>query len=219
MSRTYKDRPRWVKKTDPAYRPYIDHDHRNGECIEETAEYIRLSQDSRAEKPWKHRPRCKKYREEEYFCTPDNPEVAYSSIRWSRNGIARTMRIYCWRDQWVAYDEESDRYVGFVLRKCKGHTRKVYDESLPCVCDNYMNLPRPTCWVEFPDSVRKTNLWTRSSPPSSIVRERYHAPERRRSRDTLRGIAKEYNTFGDLDDITDDYFSRPARNSVKWDWY
>lgn len=213
MSRTYKDRPFWVKKSDPAYRPYIDHDHRNGECIEETAEYIRLSQDSSAEKPWNHRPRCKKYREEEYFCTPENPATTFT--KWGTRSRAES----CWQDVWVGYDPDSTRYVGFVSTKCKGHTRKVYDESLPCVCDTYMNLPAPTCWVEFPDGVRKTNLWSRSAPPSDTVREWYHAPERRRARDTLRGITKEYNTFGDLDDITDDYFSRPARNSVKWDWY
>lgn len=52
------------------------------------------------------------------------------------------------------------------------------------------------------------------SVPGWFVKHVWREPERRRERDDLRDLAREYNTYGDLED--DDFPNYQARNSAKW---
>lgn len=45
---------------------------------------------------------------------------------------------------------------------------------------------------------------------------RYHNPMRRETRDVLRNAARDYNTYGETDIITDD---RQGRHSCHYDWW
>jgi hypothetical protein len=49
--------------------------------------------------------------------------------------------------------------------------------------------------------------------PSEFVRTYYHKPERARER-KLRDYAREYNTYGELED--GDFENRQSRGSARW---
>lgn len=199
MSRTDKDRPLWVQN---AEHGLIDHDHRTGECI--------ISDDQRDKwNSWRnHWRRCNKRVIVEYNCTKDDPNfTAYSWRTRSRRQTCWTWVCECDIDEpheWMFHCDNPGRV------QCAGHTRVEYDDSIPCVCDD--RPPLATC---TPDWVYG-RAYVTGGVPTWFVRQDYHRPERARER-KLRDLAREYNTYGDIED--DDFVNRQARNSCRWTWW
>jgi len=230
MSKTDKDRPLWVQN---AEHGIIDHDHRNGECI--------VSNDQRDRWPsWQHHyMTCKKRVTVEFECHPEKVngkrEIVYP------DGIELPDRRYGWMNRrstdkcWVwtcdcpytpvytygvlshrQYEDGTNWHHGaycdyryFV--KCRGHSVLEYDDSIPCSCDD---RPEPaTCTPAW----KVGSYYTYGGVPSWFVRTIYHSPERRREREDLRAMAREYNAYGDIED--DDFDNHQARNSCRWTWW
>lgn len=199
MSKTDKDRPFWVQNLDIGR---IDHDHRTGVCI--------IGDDKRESwSSWRnHRRVCKKNVTVEYTCTKQDPVLVY---RW-REGRVQT----CWGysrvcpcpipDDWKNEDHGcTGRYR---YTQCVGHTRIEHDASIPCACDD--RPPRATCFPAWNFG------YCYGGVPHEFVRTYYHGPERARERQ-LKNMAREYNTYGDIED--DDFFNRQARSSARWDYW
>ena len=55
------------------------------------------------------------------------------------------------------------------------------------------------------------------SPPKDFIDEVWNGPERRRERDGLRNMAREYNTYGDLEN--DDFGNYQHRHNAEWLWW
>jgi hypothetical protein len=193
----------------------IDHDHRYGECIEETPD-DRRAMNGRWTYSTQHYRHCKKRVEVTFFCTKRDPYVSRYSYRWGRMGRTAqecwTHRCRCalprWKRHVVWFGDNACPTWGRV--QCEGHTETHRDDSIPCVCDNFPE--RPTCELEPVDPTRQR--WYSGGIPSEYVRAVYHRPERRRVRDEVRRLAREYNAYGDLDD--GDVFNRQARSSARW---
>lgn len=203
MSRTFKDRPYWVKKFDPDYGAHIDHDHRKGECVVEDLAAARRETTQRHNR-YRHYRYCNKIEIIVTHCTrehPQQPAHPWMPECWTASGYGFVNGRFHW-----------------VINGCRGHETIINYPENDCSCDRWPDYPNTTCYMEMGGSRRYYSMFA-DGPPSEFVREDYHAPERRRARDELRNIAKEYNATGDLDEITDDYYSRPARNSAKWNWY
>lgn len=190
MSRTDKDRPWWVVAREQGN---IDHDHRAGECRLEGA-YRELNGASL----WRHRylgDRCAKRVETRWFCTRTDPV---------RRGGGR---YGCWLLDAVYGDD--GELVRLRQIACTGHTRVTFDADVPCSCDNLP--PAPTCTYRWPDD-RRYRWGTGADDTARAVY--YHRPQRRQARDELRNLAREYNTYGEVDDA--DPPTRQARGSVRW---
>lgn len=185
MSRTFKDRPHWVKKNDPSFRPFIEHDHTSGECVEETFEEIRNFAGGQVD--WKisnqHARRCKKRNYYTEYCTKDDPHTSYFSRCWTR--------IWNWdgRNQFIP---------------CPGREAYTVDPDAPCSCDRHPEPSRSTCYIDFPRSVGMDEIYTGPSR-SDHVNLFGTRPERTRVRDGLRGMVKDYNANGDLSDENLDF--------------
>jgi hypothetical protein len=198
MAHTDKDRPHWVQN---AEHGHIDHDHRTGKCIIDDDQRNRWG-------AWNHHWRdCKKRVRVPYTCTKDDPNRTW------RDGQT------CWT--WLRecdcpipedWKREPHGCLGRLRRiTCVGHTRIEIDDSIPCACDD--RPERATCFPAW--DVGRYYRW--GGIPSEFVREVYHRPERRRVRDEVRRLAREYNAHGDLAD--GDVFNRQARNSARWLWW
>ena len=95
--------------------------------------------------------------------------------------------------------------------QCDGHTEVTTDTSIPCTCDNYPEAP--TCTPEYPYDYG----YLRGGAPSWYNNQNWTRPERRRERDSLRDLAREYNANGDLED--DDFENRQHRHEGIWNWW
>lgn len=202
MSHTDKDRPFWVAALQDHTR--IKHDHADGVCV--------ISDDRRDRWPAfgsHHRARnCNKRVVVHYTCTKDDPHTT---------GPFRYGSQTCWTTICAcpipeAWRSDPHACTDRVRVQCIGHTRTEFDPSRPCVCDEAE--PAPTCFPEPPLDHRG---WFRGGPPADYRRSIYHAPERRRERDDLSRIAREYNAGNSVDD--EDFVNRQARNSALWNWW
>lgn len=212
MSRTDKDRPWWVTNFQDGPELY-DHDHRNGECIEETLEYRKWANHRG------HRHSCNKYLTWTEYCTKAEAYAAHKKgYTYSRN--ARDHRE-CWI---TACDHSSYNWKtrqhhfrgscpDAYRRQCVGHRAYRWDYSIPCTCDDFPL--RPTCDRTSVDDKNGTRRWryTWGGVPSEFVRTYYHKPERARER-KLNDYAREYNTYGELED--GDFENRQSRSSARW---
>lgn len=204
MARTDKDRPWWVVQHQERFP--IDHDHRNGACIVETIK------DARPHRRWQHHKRCRKYITVEWSCTKAEP----IRLSWYRSSITRSdfRGQTCWTSVCGCdpYDPGWHINCNRVRVGCIGHTRRERDASIPCVCDDFP--PVATCTPSYRYDYRHT----RGTPPADFRRSIYHGPERRRERDDLLEMAKDYNSNWTLED-DGDFFNRQGRNSARWDWW
>lgn len=219
MAHTDKDRPFWVQN---AEHGHIQHDHRNGKCI--------ISDDQRDRwNAWAHhRSKCKKHVRVDFACQPKKVngkrEIVFErdDIPWRKD----CSRKSCWT--WTCdcpytegrygytrvYDDGSwrhgisceDRY----FNECLGHYGYIRDDSIPCSCDD---TKVATCFPAW--GVGRYYAW--GGVPSWYIRNVYHSPERRREREDLRSMAREYNAYGDLED--GDFVNRQGRNSARWTWW
>jgi hypothetical protein len=202
MARTDKDRPWWVvqhQENNP-----IKHDHRHGECVEETFETSRGYAHNRHR--YGHCKNCRKYTTIEYTCTKAEPYRG-------RYGYGTQT---CWvrvctcpiPDSWKSelHGCENREWTG-----CIGHTRRDFDASIPCVCDDFP--PDPTCCRSYTYDYP----WTRGGAPSSYVHVVWTGPERARERDGLRALAKEFNATGGIED--DDFPNNQHRHGAAWMWW
>jgi hypothetical protein len=204
MSKTDKTRPLWVQN---AEHGHIDHDHADGVCV--------VSHDQRDRWPHNrrnHYRRCAKRVEVEYYCTKDEPYRGRGGHYWRRGWDLQT----CWTlvrncecpipEDWKREDHGcTSRWIRV---KCTGpHTRIETDNSIPCVCDDWDEIP--TCFPSW--EIGRHYTW--GGVPSEFVRRYYHKPERARERE-LRDLAREYNAYGDLED--GDFVNRQGRNSCRW---
>lgn len=219
MSRTDKDRPLWVQN---AEHGRINHDHRSGKCI--------ISDDQRDRWPkWNHHfsTKCKKRVRVEFGCRPmkvdGRRKVVFEldNIKWRRDNAKKS----CWAwtcdcpytqvSTYVRVYEDSSwghptlcehRY----FNKCLGHWGYVYDDSIPCSCDD---RPEPaTCTPAWEIG----RYYTYGGVPSWFVRQIYHGPERARER-KLNDARRMYNAGEDIEDF--DFENRQAHNSARWDWW
>lgn len=208
MSRTDKDRPYWVVMIQDS-NGRIDHDHRHGECIEDSLEYEKWANGSQYRFGRHHH--CKKNVWVTEYCTKDEPNTKFV---WDSLGSRRVQT--CWT--WVCTCPDGMHTIISHCRKrvqCDGHSKRIRDNDIPCSCDDY--LPAPTCAFHGPDDTRGGwRRYTWGGVPTWYCREVYHRPERARERG-LRDMAREYNTYGDIED--DDFENRQARNSARWLWW
>ena len=210
MSRTDKDRPWWVTNFQDGPELY-DHDHRNGVCIEETLEYAKWAQ----HRSWRHT--CKKRTTWLEYCTKAEAHAKRSPYRvYGERNYDKCWTTTCdhprymyrtrtYHDTWGCPDA--------TRRQCAGHREYGWDASIACSCDDFP--PRPTCDRTAVDDRNGTRRWryTWGGVPSEFVRTYYHKPERARER-SLNDYAREYNTYGELED--GDFDTRQARNSARW---
>ncbi len=199
----------------------MEHDHRNGECIEETLEYTKYA-DGRWQRGHNH---CNKDVTLDVSCRRQKvngkkqivydfePPTRYTYIRpknrrqppcweWVCNG--HTHGEYDWEERIFCRDK--------IFTYCQGHAVRVRQPENECVCDDYP--PRPTCTLSY-SSIRSGRKWryTAGGVPSAFVTAYYHKPERGRER-KLKDMAREYNMNGDIEDY--DFENRQARSSVRW---
>lgn len=212
MSRTDKDRPWWVTNFQDGPELY-NHDHTTGECIEESLEYAKWSQTRSL-----HR-NCKKYLTWTEYCTKAEAYAGYKKNRWPIYGERNYGKCWVTSCDHRPYDWTTRQHhptstcPDAYRRQCAGHREYRWDYSIPCVCDDYP--PKPTCDRIAVDDRNGTRRWryTWGGVPSEFVRTYYHKPERARER-KLRDYAREYNTYGDIED--GDFDNRQARNSARW---
>jgi hypothetical protein len=91
-------------------------------------------------------------------------------------------------------------------RAVRHHDRFIYRRR-PGLCNWTPVWPTyPECrWLMFGKAAR-----------SWFVDHVWHNPERVRTRDQLRNLAREYNAYGDLED--GDFPNWQARNCARWSW-
>lgn len=214
MSRTDKDRPWWVQNFQDGPELY-DHDHSRGECIEETLEYAKYSA---GHSGWghgrHHNRRCAKRVTVEYTCTKDDPNT-HSWYNWVKRGSFSRQTCWTWRCECPIPDEwRREHHACENLRRvaCIGHTRTEWDNSIPCVCDDFP--ARPTCSRTRSEAGKGGyRRYTWGGVPTEFINTYYHRPERARER-KLNDYVREYNTYGELED--GDFENRQARNSARW---
>lgn len=224
MSRTDKDRPHWVATIQDG-NGAIDHDHRNGVCVEETLENAKRRNGSHYAYGRHHN--CNKSVRIEFGCHVskatgrrvvawDNPDA--EDFRYIRDMYRN--QPPCWSRicdcNHGMYDYLERMYCDSKYNtKCFGHYAIVRDNSVPCTCDDYPEVP--TCELTAPDNSRGGwRRYTWGGVPTWYCREVYHRPERARER-KLNDMAREYNTYGDIED--DDFVNRQARNEARWMWW
>lgn len=89
----------------------------------------------------------------------------------------------------------------------------VYEPGIPCVCDDF---ERPTCFpAESP--AERYSAFGGGGVPRWFVSYVWHAPERVRARNELRGAAKAFNAGESLEDF--DFENRQGRSSARWNWH
>ncbi len=220
MSRTDKDRPWWVINHQD--HNDIDHDHRNGICVEETLELAKFYAGGRGYRP-KHK--CKKVVRVDFECYPRKVngkrqilftvEVPESPYPWNRYHD-KNRKKSCWSetcdcghapDAWTERYYCQDKY----RTECFGHWYSYRDNSINCDCDNWPKTA--TCNLYARDTRGGYSRYTWGGVPNSFVRTNYHKPERARERE-LKNMVREYNAYGDIEDS--DFFNRQARNSSHW---
>lgn len=218
MSRTDKDRPWWVTNFQDGPELY-DHDHRYGKCIEESLELVKFHNGY-----WRHARHhdCNKSYVAYVSCNrqmvngrKENVyELGYESAGYWLRDIEP--KKTCWHFTCDCEHEPYEPYVYFCKQRyfvaCTGHYVWVSDRNAECVCDDWPE--RPTCdRVGVPEGRGGYRRYTWGGVPSEFVRTYYHKPERARER-KLNDYAREYNTYGELED--GDFDNRQARNSARW---
>lgn len=194
MSRTDKDRPYAVRLRDETDGSYIDHDHRNGECIVEP-DSIRYLEFRRRQH------NCNKRLIGEWFCTKKNP------VRLPYN---RAFFIFFTRECWASWRSADGHWLS---RQCVGHRDVSYEPEIPCKCDNYP--PMATCDYTVPDphyiGYRECGV------PKWFIDHTWNNPERVRERDELKKAVALYNG-GDWEDedFDFDFPNHQHRHGAGW---
>jgi hypothetical protein len=208
VSRTDKDRPYRVRILDD---PTIHHDHTLGVCRVGN----RYERWSRNRAHWRH---CAKRVTVHYTCTKDDPERPRSH-RWY-SYLERLNKPVCWSsvcacpipDAWRA---EPHACTHRVRTQCLGHTRVERDDSIPCACDDFP--PPETCYYVSPADSEHFSMFGGGGVPRDFVNATWHGPERRRERDSLGQIARDFNANHDYEALDDVDFPNPqARNRARW---
>ena len=198
MSRTFKDRPDWVKKNDPAFRPFIDHNHRTGECIEETFDDMRrVAGGQNWNMSSKHNRVCNKIIRTTWFCTRKDPYIS----------------PYGYRRCWVTFYTASGHIA---YRGCGGHIKETPAPDEPCSCDRHPDPIRTTCDITLPRSVGRGEIHNNYRSRSKENNSYFTRPTRARVRDDLRGMVVDYNSNGDLSDVNEDYDGSWEHNIPWW---
>lgn len=219
MSRTDKDRPWWVKTWQDDR--YIEHDHRFGECIEETLDYVKWNGGGRWSHARGHYRKCNKRVERHFYCTKKDPYTYSSYWYFTFAGTRYRIAQECWTERCRCDVPRGRRHSKWVDNRdcptwgrvqCEGHTEVYRDDSIPCICDDWPE--RPTCNVWTRDRSQRRYMY--GGVPTWFVRVVYHRPERARER-RLNDMAREYNTYGDIED--DDFINRQGRNQARWEWW
>lgn len=224
MSRTDKDRPWWVRSFQDDH--YIDHDHRKGACIEETLDTAKFYNGHHYWRKHHRRSGCTKYVTRTWHCTKRDP-YTYGHYAWYWNTDKRyRISQQCWTFRCRCSDIPGRRHSSYFIRttsdgpqycptwgrvQCDGHSETRYDDSIPCICDDWP--AQPTCFLKEPGNIGR---YTHGGVPSWFVREHYHRPERNRER-KLDDMRREYNASGDIEDY--DFENRQGRNSCRWIWW
>lgn len=193
MSKTDKDRPHWVKRVDPTLSPRIEHDHRSGECIEETFESLKRSATS-SDRMWRYRhpKRCPRCELVTTFCTPPNDVRPYCSAG----------RVYSWMRSQIPLT-------------CLGHQKwEITKPDEPCISCDAPREPDPTCWFSY--SPVSYHRYYSSSVPGWYRHHIWFDPERGRERLELDSIRKAYNAGEDIDDF--DFPNYQHRSCGQWYW-
>jgi hypothetical protein len=212
MSHTDKDRPEWVIRHTENFP--IRHNHERGECITSTIEYAR-NEAAGLYKGYRHT--CKKRIVHEYYCTKDNP-YHISHYRWRNGGFWKPSgENICWGEWEVPVGYPSSRQGTRTKRNgCLGpHKRWTFHEEIPCTCDDWP--ASPTCspeWYGAESGWHYPNIALRNKNKTEWAHVLHHRPERRRERDELRTMAKEYNANLDLEDW--DFEDRQNHGSVTY---
>jgi hypothetical protein len=195
MSRTDKDRPYVVRLRDDTDGSFIDHDHRNGECIveSESARWLELR---------RRRHNCNKRLVGTWFCSKKNPV--------GRRYVWDPSDRGCWA-RWRSVD-------GFWLStQCDGHYISSYFPEIPCKCDDWP--PMPTCYPTM-TRANKQRWYRTGGVPKWFRDSTWQNPERVRERDELKKATALYNGGGwdDEDDFDFDFPNYGHRHRSAW-WY
>jgi hypothetical protein len=205
MSRTDAHRPAWVQQFDPTVPSSIHHDHADGRCVEETLEYARWYAGTRAGR--NHH--CKKWEWITEEC-PHNRKRDY--VRESPCAVIRRQWSgYYWRRRVAVPTWEPPFEI-----KPHEHRVRIVHEDWPCDCDDFPETP--TCDLHFDMRYSHyASTYYGDSIPAWYLNATWHGPERRRERDDLRMLAREYNAHGDLED--GDFDCPQARHRAGWSWW
>jgi hypothetical protein len=229
MSHTDKDRPWWVQNYQDS-NGNVDHDHRSGECIEETLYHLQHSNGGHWRAYARQHKNCKKIVRVDFTCHPEKINgkrqivlsVDVPASRYGGKGYNDVNRkAACWRRVCDCGHNDDDSYKAWrewyycdkkYSTQCFGHWYTYRDNSISCVCDTWPE--QPTCSIERgPGTKGGWRRYTWGGVPTEFVRRYYHRPERARERN-LTQMAREYNAYGDIED--DDFVNRQARNSCRW---
>lgn len=140
MSKTDKTTPTWVVTM---RNGVVTHNHRHhalGECV---INQPNTPQPAR----WKHQRVCAKRQQVTTYCTKAEPNRV--ELGWVTSQT-------CWTMRWN--DEEQRR----IWTSCSGHTKTVWDDATPCVCDGFP--AQVTCWACPPD----THKYPRGRDPERV---------------------------------------------------
>lgn len=188
MSDTDKDKPAWLRDLDHGR---IDHDHRDGECRIETLQVARAARYTQSR--WVHALTCAKYEWDVWVCEKQTREPGCWQTEQVREWVDGIYIVVWWR-----------------ATRCRGHRLRTFYPERSCSCDE---LPEaPTCTAE---RVYRT-YGGRQTAPRDYRRDLWFGPERARERDDLRGAAREYNAYGEVDDF--DFPNPQARHQASWWW-
>lgn len=202
MSHTDAHRPGWLQYFDDAVPVRVAHDHRDGRCVEETLEYARWQRTRPHRHYWRN---CAKYEAIVEECP--HVKKLHRVYESPCDRIARHWRM------WVAANPTINERLDypFIFPKHE-HTSHVKHDNWPCSCDN--DPERPTCYRRYACGYFYYASKVYGDHPNHEDRRLYyHGPERRRTRDSLRDAARDWNANGDTDVEPD---TRQHRHSVAW---
>ena len=194
MSRTYKDRPYWVKMNDRRLGTVENHDHRERlfyRKVLERGEYqlvpcgeitwiLRYSNETPGMTPEEYEesryPTAYYYQQAKLFPPHLDPFVNRGHLRWY---YEQPMR---W--EWVGRTYEDAAEIGCDLGPWRSGR---YRDQRNCTVDIYEhNRPYSRYWY--------------NRPPNKEMREQNERRRRRSAHQNIKTMRDEYNTFGDVDD-------------------
>lgn len=182
MSNTFKTRPWWVQKFDPRMPASIHHDHRFGECVEETIE-LAEAQNRRGIKIWRHRnpDRCPRWVWEVTVCDPFDSTTAH----WECYN-----RAWAWKRTWGAVSRP----------KCPGVRRAVqtYPNAACVVCDAD-DAQHTTCDRRIDRSYGWEMRHVFGTSEGRAGKRLLEKSRRARAHIALRNAARDWNANGDTD--------------------
>lgn len=208
MSKTDKTRPWWVQKFDPTMPSSVHHDHRHGECVEETFDIAEAQAHRRAQQ-WRHRSNgsCPRYAVVTEYCRSSRDVRYWGECLEHFRDAARGYRLVLLEDGTVVHREVPPF-------ACPGHQRlRMTSPAAPClVCEETEGL-MTTCDRQF-DRRYGWQVTKVSGHSAGRAGKRLEEKSRRaQARQVLREALREWNADGDTDLEPD-----PTMPITPWWW-